>query len=135
MIPHDRGLDGHSDADALCHAIMDAVLGAAGLGDIGRHFPDTDPQWRGASSIGLLKHIIQLVAMEGFEVMWIDSTIIAEAPKLAPHVDAMKEAIATTDIPKQRISIKATSNEGMGFIGRSEGIAVIAACTLKKRAS
>ncbi|MEW5745414.1 MAG: 2-C-methyl-D-erythritol 2,4-cyclodiphosphate synthase [Nitrospirota bacterium] len=131
-IPFERGLLGHSDADVLCHAIIDALLGALGEGDIGRHFPDTDPAWKDASSILLLKGVVDLVRAEGFEIAWIDSIIIAERPKMAPHLDAMKTAIAQSGIDPSRINIKAKTNEGMGFAGKGEGIAAQAVCLLKK---
>jgi 2-C-methyl-D-erythritol 2,4-cyclodiphosphate synthase len=130
-IAFDKGLLGHSDGDVLCHAIIDALLGALGEGDIGKHFPDTDMRWKDASSIELLKHIMTLVRSKGFQVAWIDSVIIAERPKLAPHMESMKESIAESGIPLQLLSIKAKTNEGMGFIGRGEGIAVHAVCLLQ----
>lgn len=131
-IPFEKGLDGHSDADALCHSIIDAILGGAGLGDIGKHFPDTDAQWKDASSVSLLGQIVALVETKGFEIAWIDSTIIAEAPKIVPHIEAMKGSISAAGIPSDILNIKATTNEGMGFIGRGEGIAVLSVCTLQK---
>lgn len=133
-VPFDRGLLGHSDGDVLCHAVIDALIGAAGLGDIGRHFPDTDEKWKGVSSILLLEHIYGLVLSAGYEVAWIDSVVIAERPKLAPHIEAMKAALAASGIPSSRISIKAKTNEGMGFTGRGEGIAAHAVCLLIERA-
>ena len=131
-IPFEKGLTGHSDADVLCHAIIDAVIGALGLGDIGQHFPDTDPKWKEASSIDLLKHIIELARVSGYEAAWIDSIIITEKPKLAPYIEAMKETISGSGIPSGSINIKAKTNEGMGFIGRGEGIAAQAVCLLKR---
>ena len=131
-IPFEKGLLGHSDADVLCHAITDAVIGALGLGDIGKHFPDTDPQWKDASSIELLKHIVELTRMNGYEVSWIDSIIIAEKPKLALYIESMKTVISGSGIPSGVINIKAKTNEGMGFIGRGEGIAAYAVCLLKR---
>lgn len=131
-IPFEKGLLGHSDADVLSHAIIDSLIGALGLGDIGQHFPDTDPQWKDASSIELLKHIISLIRMNGYEVLWIDSSIIAEQPKLAPYIEDMKKALSETGIPPGAINIKAKTNEGMGFIGRGEGIAAYAVCLLKR---
>jgi len=131
-IPSEKGLLGHSDADVLCHAITDAVIGAMGLGDIGRHFPDTDPQWKDASSIHLLKRIIDISRMNGYEVCWIDSSIIAEQPKLSPYIEDMKTALSESGIPSGVINIKVKTNEGMGFIGRGEGIAVYAVCLLKR---
>ncbi len=131
-IPFEKGLDGHSDADVLCHSIIDALLGGAGLGDIGQHFPDTEKKWKDASSVSLLKKVVELIASTGLQIVWIDSTIIADAPKLGQHLDLMKETIAGSGIPSSHINLKATSNEGMGFIGRGEGIAVISVCTLQK---
>lgn len=131
-IPFEKGLLGHSDADVLCHAITDAVIGALGLGDIGKHFPDTDPQWKDASSIELLKHIVELTRMNGYEVSWIDSIIIAEKPKLALYIESMKTVISGSGIPSGVINIKAKTNEGMGFIGRGEGIAAQAVCLLRR---
>ncbi len=131
-IPFEKGLIGHSDADVLCHAIIDSIIGALGLDDIGRHFPDTEPKWRGASSIELLKHVVSLAHMNGYEVAWIDSVIIAEKPKLARHVESMKKAISEAGIPSGTINIKAKTNEGMGFVGRGEGIAAQAVCLLKR---
>jgi 2-C-methyl-D-erythritol 2,4-cyclodiphosphate synthase len=131
-IPFEKGLIGHSDADVLSHAIIDSLIGALGLGDIGQHFPDTDPQWKDASSIELLKHIINLIRMNGYEVSWIDSSIIAEKPKLSPYIEDMKTALSESGIPSGAINIKAKTNEGMGFIGRGEGIAAYAVCLLKR---
>ena len=132
-IPHDKGLLGHSDADVLCHAIIDSIIGALGEGDIGRHFPDTDMKWKNASSIDLLAYTVNLMKGKGLEIMWIDSTVIAELPKLAPFISSMLENISKAGIPHDRISIKAKSNEGMGFIGRGEGIAALAVCLLARR--
>jgi len=123
---------GHSDADVLCHAITDAIIGALGLGDIGAHFPDTDPKWKDAVSIELLKSIVELARMNGYGITWIDSTIITEKPKIAPYIEKMKAALSQTGIPAAQINIKAKTNEGMGFIGRGEGIAVYAVCLLEK---
>ena len=131
-IPFEKGLLGHSDADVLSHAIIDSLIGALGLGDIGQHFPDTDPQWKDASSIELLKRIISLIRMNGYEVSWIDSSIIAEQPKLSPYIEEMKTALSESGIPPGAINIKAKTNEGMGFIGRGEGIAAYAVCLLKR---
>jgi 2-C-methyl-D-erythritol 2,4-cyclodiphosphate synthase len=131
-IPFDRGLIGHSDADALCHAIIDSIIGALGLSDIGKHFPDTDPQWKDASSVELLKYIVELTNVNGYEVSWIDTTIIAEEPKLSPYFESMKDAISQSGIPAGLINIKAKTNEGMGFIGHGEGIAAFAVCLLKR---
>lgn len=130
-IPFEKGLLGHSDADVLCHAIIDAILGALGEGDIGTHFPDTDGKWKDASSIALLSGTVELVKQHGFEISWIDSTVIAERPKLQPHIETMKKNISGAGIPSGAINIKAKTNEGMGFIGRGEGIAAQAVCLLK----
>ena len=131
-IPFEKGLIGHSDADVLCHALMDAVIGALGLGDIGKHFPDTDPKWKDTSSIDLLKHIVELAGTYGYAVSWADAVIIAERPHLAPYFESMKEEIERSGIPSGLMNIKAKTNEGMGFIGRGEGIAAYAVCFLKK---
>lgn len=126
-IPFEKGLLGHSDADVLLHAISDALLGAAALGDIGVHFPPTDPKWEGLDSIEILKHSIELLAEHGWVPVNVDATVIAEAPKVNPHVPAMKARIhESTGLPLGAISIKATTNERMGWIGREEGIAVMA---------
>jgi 2-C-methyl-D-erythritol 2,4-cyclodiphosphate synthase len=129
-IPFEKGLSGHSDADVLCHAIIDAITGALGAGDIGSHFPDTDNKWKDASSIDLLSRIIKLMKQKGFEILWIDSTVIAEKPKLQPFIDEMKKNISKAGIPSNLINIKAKTNEGMGFIGSGEGIAAQAVCLL-----
>ena len=129
-IPFEKGLHGHSDADVLCHAIIDAILGALGLGDIGRHFPDSDNKWKGASSIDLISTTLKMAKEKGFEVSWIDSTVIAERPKLLPFIEEMKDNISKAGIPVDLINIKAKTNEGMGFTGRSEGIAAQAVCLL-----
>lgn len=131
-IPFDKGLLGHSDADVLCHAVTDAIIGALGLGDIGNHFPDTDPQWRDAVSIKLLKSIVELAKMNGYMVTWVDATIIAERPRLSPYTDRMKETFSQAGISAGIINIKAKTNEGMGFIGNGEGIAACAVCLLDK---
>ena len=124
-IPFERGLAGHSDADAICHAVTDAILGAAGAGDIGRHFPDTDPRWKGASSLELLRRAVQIVGEMGLAVGNVDATVILERPKLAPYVDAMRERLAEVlGVPADRVSIKAKTNEGVGELGRGEAIAV-----------
>lgn len=130
-IPHDRGLLGHSDADALLHAITDALFGAAGLGDIGRHFPDTDARFAGADSRVLLREAVRRVREAGFEVGNVDATVIAQAPRLAPHVGAMVACIAEDlGIPVGRCNIKAKTNEKLGFEGRQEGIVAQAAVLL-----
>lgn len=130
-IDYEQGLLGHSDADVLLHAIMDAILGAAALGDIGKHFPDTDPAYKGASSIRLLEHVRELVKQEGYEVGNIDATIIAQRPKMRPHIDAMRENIARAlQISVSRVNVKATTEEGLGFTGTGEGISSQAVCLL-----
>jgi len=131
-IPHDKGLQGHSDADVLCHAITDALIGAIGEGDIGHHFPDTDDAWKNASSIDLLSQIVNLTNQKGFSITWIDSTVITEKPKISPYIDAMKASISRAGIPAGVINIKAKTNEKMGFTGRGEGIAAQAVCLLQK---
>lgn len=126
-IPFEKGLLGHSDADVLLHAIADALLGAAALGDIGVHFPPTDPKWKDLDSVEIVTHSIALLAGNGWEPVNLDATVIAEEPKVNPHVSAMKERIhEATGMPLSAISIKATTNERMGWIGREEGIAAIA---------
>jgi len=133
-IPHEFGLDGHSDADVLLHAIVDAILGALALGDIGAHFPDTDQRWKGADSRVLLRHVAGLASARGFEVENLDTTIIAQAPKLAPHVPQMRANIAADlacDVAQ--ISVKATTTERLGFAGRGEGIAALATVLLFAR--
>lgn len=126
-IPFDKGLDGHSDADVLLHAIADAMLGAAALGDIGVHFPPTDEKWKDLDSIEIVKHSVALLGEHGWDVVNIDASVIAEAPKVNPHVPAMKKRIhEVSGLPLDSISIKATTNERMGFVGREEGIAALA---------
>ena len=130
-IPGEQGLEGHSDADVLVHAVIDALLGAAGLGDIGEHFPDTDERWRDADSIELLAAVAGLLAERGFTVEHIDCTVAIERPKLAPHKQAMRERLATAlAIAPERVNVKATSGEGIGFVGRSEGAAALAVASL-----
>ncbi len=131
-IPYEKGLGGHSDADVLCHAIIDAIIGALGLGDIGTHFPDTDAKWKDAVSIELLKYIVELARMNGFQILWVDTTIVAERPRLSPFVSQMKEVLSGSGIAAGAVNIKAKTNEGMGFIGRGEGIAAYAVCLLGK---
>jgi len=132
-IPFERGLSGHSDADAVCHAVTDAVLGAAAAGDIGRHFPDTDAQWHGASSVGLLKLAAGLVRDRGYRVANVDVVVIAERPRLAPWVDAMRANVGEAiDLALDRVSIKGKTNEGVGELGRGEAIAVHAVALLRK---
>jgi 2-C-methyl-D-erythritol 2,4-cyclodiphosphate synthase len=134
-IPFSKGLLGHSDGDALCHAITDALIGALGKGDIGKHFPDTDARWKDASSLVMLKQIVEDALSEGFDIAWIDSVVIAERPRLAAHIDDMKMALSGAGIPAGNISIKAKTNEKMGFAGREEGIAAQAVCLLIPRKS
>jgi 2-C-methyl-D-erythritol 2,4-cyclodiphosphate synthase len=126
-IPSERGLDGHSDADAVAHAVTDALLGATGLGDIGRHFPPSDPQWKDADSMQLLAQVVRLLEGSNFQPVNVDVTVVAEAPKIGPHADAMRERLAAVlGIAPDCVSVKGKTNEGMGWIGRGEGIAVYA---------
>lgn len=130
-IPHTLGLLGHSDADVLLHAIMDALLGAAALGDIGKHFPDTDPKYEGISSMKLLEHVAELIAEKGYIVENIDATIIAQKPKMRPHSEQMEKNIAAAlKISEDQINVKATTEEGLGFTGREQGISAQAICAL-----
>jgi len=132
-IPYERGLDGHSDADVLAHAIMDALLGAAALGDIGKHFPPTDEKYRGASSIELLVEVAEILKVAGYKPVNIDSTIVAEAPKLAPYIEKMRGNLAVAlEMPLCDVSVKATTEEKMGFTGAGEGIAAHAVCLIEK---
>lgn len=133
-VPHEKGLLGHSDADVLIHAIMDGMLGALALGDIGKHFPDTDDEYKGADSMKLLKCVNDLIESKGYEINNIDSIIIAQSPKMAPHIENMRKNIA--DVLKtniDNISVKATTEEGLGFTGRKEGIAAQSICLLNKK--
>ena len=131
QIPHTHGLIGHSDADVLLHAICDALLGAATLGDIGKHFPDTDPQYKGISSLKLLAHVGQLLQQHGYHVGNIDSTVVAQQPKMAPHIPQMRQNIADTlGISIDQVSVKATTTERLGFEGRMEGISAQAVALL-----
>ncbi len=132
-IPFAKGLLGHSDGDVLCHAITDSLIGALGMGDIGKHFPDSDPKWKDVSSVEMLKYIVEIAGVSGYETAWIDSIVITEKPRLAPHIESMKEALSRANIPQAFINIKAKTNEGMGFAGREEGIAAYAVCLLRKR--
>lgn len=130
-IPYEKGLLGHSDADVLIHAIMDALLGAAALGDIGKHFPDTDPAYKGISSIKLLEHVGKLLEDNLFLIENIDATIIAQAPKMRPYIDTMRENIANAlKIQAEQVNVKATTEEGLGFTGTGEGISAQAVCML-----
>ncbi len=130
-IPHTLGLLGHSDADVLLHAVMDALLGAAGLGDIGKHFPDTDPQYKGISSMKLLSHVSEMIEQKGYVVENIDATIIAQKPKMRPHIPQMEQNIADAlHISADQVNVKATTEEGLGFTGAEEGISSQAICAL-----
>lgn len=131
-IPFNKGLMGHSDADALTHAVIDAIIGALGYGDIGRHFPDTDGRWKDASSIAMLSHVITLMRENGFELVWLDTTVVIEKPKIAPHIHDMKISLSKAGIDSEIINIKAKTNEGMGFTGRGEGVEAHAVCLLRK---
>lgn len=131
-IPYHSGLDGHSDADVLAHAVMDALLGAAALGDIGRHFPDTDPAYKGADSMALLGEVIRLLAQEGYQVGNIDATILVQKPKLAPYIPQMVERISSVcRISPKQVNVKATTEEGLGFTGNLEGISAHAVCLIQ----
>lgn len=135
-IAYERGLLGHSDADVLLHAICDALLGAAGLGDLGRHFPDTDPAYAGIDSRDLLRHVALLIAAQGWQVGNVDATIIAQAPKMEPHIAAMSANIATDlGVAMARVNVKATTTERLGFTGRGEGIAAEAVCLILKNSA
>ena len=133
-IPWDRGLLGHSDADVLTHAVMYALLGAAGLGDIGKHFPDTDPAYKGADSLKLLARVAALLEERGYAVGNVDATILAQRPKLAPHIPAMRENLARVmGISPDQVNVKATTEEGLGFTGSGEGMAAHAVCLLMNK--
>jgi 2-C-methyl-D-erythritol 2,4-cyclodiphosphate synthase len=124
-IPAERGLDGHSDADAVAHAVTDALLGAAGLGDIGRHFPPSDPEWKDADSMVLLARVVHLLAARNYQPVNVDVTVVAESPRIGPHAGRMQERLAAVlEISPDSVSVKGKSNEGMGWVGRGEGIAV-----------
>ena len=132
-IPYGKGLLGHSDADVLVHAVMDALLGAAALGDIGKHFPDTDPEYEGVSSIRLLEHVGRLLDEEGYVIENIDATIVAQRPKMRPYIEQMRENIATAlRIETDQVNVKATTEEGLGFTGTGEGISSQAVCAVEK---
>ena len=132
-IPFTRGLDGHSDADVLLHALCDALLGTLSLGDLGIHFPDTDPRYKDSDSLDLLKRVLNMVKEKGFYIGNIDATIVAEQPKISGYIDQMKDTIAhTTGIDREQISIKATTTEGLGFLGRGEGIAAHAVVLVER---
>lgn len=130
-VPHERGLAGHSDADVLCHAVTDALLGAAGMGDIGQLFPDTDERYRGADSVALLVEVAGRLRARGLAVGNVDATVVIEAPRLAPHREAMRARLAEAlGVDPARVNVKATTSEGMGFIGRGEGAAAMAVASL-----
>lgn len=130
-IPHEHGLDGHSDADVLTHAVIDALLGAAGLGDIGEHFPDSEERWRDADSIRLLQTVVATVAAEGMEIVNVDCTIVLETPKLGPYKQAIRARLGDAlGLLQERVNVKATTGEGIGFVGRGEGVAALATATL-----
>jgi 2-C-methyl-D-erythritol 2,4-cyclodiphosphate synthase len=133
-IPAEVGLDGHSDADVLAHAVGEALLGALALGDLGRHFPDTEPRWRGVSSVRLLERVVELVRGRGAQPVNVDATVLAQAPRLAPHLPEMAKRLADVlGIPVERVSVKAKSPEGLGLLGRREGIAAMAVVSLEVR--
>ena len=132
-IPHEKGLLGHSDADVLIHAVMDSIIGALALGDIGKHFPDTDEKYKGADSIKLLEFVYNLINEKGYDIGNIDCTIIAQSPKMAPHIQSMRENIAKAlNTSVENINVKATTEEGLGFTGAKEGIAAQSICLLVK---
>ncbi len=132
-IPFERGLLGHSDADVLIHAIMDALIGAMGLGDIGKHFPDTDPAYKGISSVALLEHVAELMKQHGYKIGNVDAVVIAQRPKIGPHFPAMKVILAQAmDCDETQLNLKATTEEKLGFTGREEGMAAQAVCLLEK---
>ena len=132
-IDYPKGLAGHSDADVVCHAVIDALLGAAGLGDIGRHFPDTDPQWEGANSLELLKQVSDMLAKHGWKTGNVDVTIIAQVPRMAPHIQEMcKRMAGALGVEAGSVNVKATTTERLGFTGRAEGIAAQAAALIRK---
>jgi 2-C-methyl-D-erythritol 2,4-cyclodiphosphate synthase len=132
-IPFDRGLAGHSDADVLTHAVIDALLGAAGLGDIGEHFPDTETRWAGADSLELLRAVVGLVAGARHAIAHVDTTVVMERPKLAPHKAEIRASLAAAlGVDVERVNVKASTGEGMGFVGRGEGVAALAVVTLAR---
>ncbi len=133
-IPFDKGLLGHSDSDVLTHAICDALLGAAALGDIGTHFPDSDPRWAGASSLEFLARVVELVNEQGYRVVNVDATVVAERPKLRPHIDAIRERLASVmGVHSNQVSVKAKTNEGLESIGRNESMAVQAVALIHRK--
>jgi 2-C-methyl-D-erythritol 2,4-cyclodiphosphate synthase len=131
-IPHERGLDGHSDADVLAHAVIDALLGAAGLGDIGQHFPDTDERFRDADSMALLRTAVAMLAERGLRVAHVDTTVVMERPKLGERREAIRASLADgLGVTAAQVNVKASTGEGMGFVGREEGVAALAVATLR----
>ncbi len=134
-IPHEQGLQGHSDADALTHAVIDALLGATGLGDIGERFPDSDERWRDADSLELLASVVATVTGAGLEIVNVDCTVVMEAPRLGPHKQAIRARLAgALGLPEARVNVKASTGEGMGFVGRGEGVAALATASLRQQA-
>ncbi len=132
-IPYERGLDGHSDSDVLAHAVIDALLGAAGLGDIGHHFPDTDERWRGADSIRLLEQVVAMLAERGLDIVNVDCTVIMEAPKVSPHREAIRARLAAAlGVAEGQVNVKASTGERMGFVGRGEGAAALAISSIEE---
>jgi 2-C-methyl-D-erythritol 2,4-cyclodiphosphate synthase len=132
-IPHDRGLDGHSDADVLTHAVIDALLGAAALGDIGQHFPDSDERYGDADSMALLRTVVAMLAERGLRVAHVDTTVVMERPKLAGHREAIRASLAAAlGVEPGQVNVKASTGEGMGFIGREEGVAALAVATVRE---
>jgi 2-C-methyl-D-erythritol 2,4-cyclodiphosphate synthase len=131
-VPHDRGLDGHSDADVLAHAVMDALLGAAALGDIGQHFPDSDERYRDADSMALLRTVVAMLAERGLRVAHVDTTVLMERPKLGERREAIRDSLAQAlGVGADAVNVKASTGEGMGFVGREEGVAALAVATLR----
>ena len=133
-VPAERGLEGHSDADVLAHAVIDALLGAAGLGDIGEHFPDTDERWRDADSMGLLREAVAMVGARALAIVNVDCTVVMQAPRLAPHRSAIRASLAAAlGIAAEQVNVKASTGEEMGFVGRGEGVAALAVAMLEPR--
>ncbi len=133
VIDHEKGLDGHSDADVLTHAIMESILGALSLGDLGKHFPDTDPKYKGADSLQLCAHVYELMVQKGYKIGNVDATVLMEKPKLAPYIEKMRDNIAKVlQCSIEQISIKATRGEKMGFVGHEEGAVALAVCLLEE---
>jgi 2-C-methyl-D-erythritol 2,4-cyclodiphosphate synthase len=131
-VPSERGLDGHSDADVLAHAVIDALLGAAGLGDIGERFPDSEERWRDADSMQLLVGVVESVIAEGLQIVNVDCTVVMEAPKLSPHRQAIRERLAAVlGLEPRRVNVKASTGEGIGFVGRGEGVAALAIASVR----